>query len=65
MLFDPIFKPHVAFYIKTIIPLVSVLRGVDSKERPVMGYIYELMDSAKENIAFFFSISKSNCIKKA
>ena len=45
--------------------MVSVLRGVDSKERPVMGYIYELMDSAKENIAFFFSISKSNCIKKA
>ena len=54
MLFDPIFRPHVAFYIKTIIPLVSVLRGVDSKERPVMGYIYELMDSAKENIEFFF-----------
>ncbi|RVW92979.1 hypothetical protein CK203_032771 [Vitis vinifera] len=30
----------------------SVLREVDSEERPAMGYIYELMDSAKEKIAF-------------
>ena len=52
MLFDPNFWPHVAFCIKTTIPLVSVLRDVDSKERPTMGYIYELMDSAKEKIAF-------------
>nr|CAN60560.1 hypothetical protein VITISV_035874 [Vitis vinifera] len=37
---------------KTTVPLVSVLREVDSEERPAMGYIYELMDSAKENIAF-------------
>ncbi|RVW43014.1 hypothetical protein CK203_090073 [Vitis vinifera] len=36
----------------TTVPLVSVLREVDSKERPTMGYIYELMDSAKEKIAF-------------
>ena len=52
VLFDPNFSPHVAFCIKTIIPLVSVLREVDSKERPTMGYIYELMDSTKEKIAF-------------
>ena len=51
MLFDPNFWPHVAFCIKTIIPLVCVLREVDSKERSVMGYIYELMDSTKEDIA--------------
>ncbi|RVW35015.1 hypothetical protein CK203_079876 [Vitis vinifera] len=37
---------------KTTVPLVSVLRKVDSEERPAMGYIYELMDSAKEKIAF-------------
>ncbi|RVW39168.1 hypothetical protein CK203_078168 [Vitis vinifera] len=37
---------------KTTVPLVSVLREVDSEERPAMGYIYELMDSAKEKIAF-------------
>ncbi|RVX19940.1 hypothetical protein CK203_004465 [Vitis vinifera] len=36
----------------TTIPLVSVLREADSEERPAMGYIYELMDSAKEKIAF-------------
>ena len=52
ILFDPNFWLHVAFCIKTTIPLVSVLRDVDSKERPTMGYIYELMDLAKEKIAF-------------
>ena len=51
MLFDPNFWPHVAFCIKTTIPLVSVLREVDSGERPTMGYIYELMDLAKKKIA--------------
>ncbi|RVW72655.1 hypothetical protein CK203_056576 [Vitis vinifera] len=52
VLFDPNFWPHVAFCIKTTVPLVSVLREVDSEERPAMGYIYELMDSDKEKIAF-------------
>ena len=52
MLFDPNFWPHVAFCIKTTVPLVSDLREVDSEERPAMGYIYELMDSAEEKIAF-------------
>ena len=52
ILFDPNFWPHVAFCRKTTVPLVSVLRKVDSEERPAMSYIYELMDSAKEKIAF-------------
>ena len=52
VLFDPNFWPHVAFCMKTTVPLVSVLREVDSKERPTMGYINELMDSTKEKIAF-------------
>ncbi|WKA06353.1 hypothetical protein VitviT2T_024256 [Vitis vinifera] len=52
VLFDPNFWPHVAFCIKTTVPLVSVLREVDSEERPAKGYIYELMDSAKEKIEF-------------
>ena len=52
VLFDPNFWLHVAFCIKTTVPLVSVLREVDSEERPAMGYIYELMDSANEKIAF-------------
>ncbi|KAI8555885.1 hypothetical protein RHMOL_Rhmol05G0208500 [Rhododendron molle] len=52
VLFDPKFWSNVAFCIKTTMPLVVVLREVDSEERPTMGYIYELMDSAKEKIAF-------------
>ena len=52
VLFDPNFWPHVAFFIKTTVPLVSVLREIDSEERPGMSYIYELMDSAKVKIAF-------------
>ncbi|KAI8543885.1 hypothetical protein RHMOL_Rhmol08G0253400 [Rhododendron molle] len=52
VLFDPKFWSNVAFCIKTTMPLVVVLREVDSEERPAMGYIYELMDSAKEKIAF-------------
>ena len=52
VLFDPNFWPHIAFCIKTTVPLVSVLREVDSEDRPSMGYIYELMDYAKEKIAF-------------
>ena len=52
VLFYPNFWPHVTFCIKTTVPLVSVLREVDLEERPTMGYIYELMNSAKEKIAF-------------
>ena len=52
VLFDSNFLPHVAFCIKITIPLVSVLREVDLKERPAMGYIYKLMNSVKEKIEF-------------
>ena len=52
VLFDSNFWPHVAFCIKTTIPLVCVLREVDLEERPAMSYIYELMDSTKKKIAF-------------
>ncbi|RVW92081.1 hypothetical protein CK203_037088 [Vitis vinifera] len=45
---------------KTTVPLVSVLREVDSEERPTMGYIYELMDSAKEKIAFIVGAWREN-----
>ena len=31
-------------------PLVRVLRLVDGDEKPAMGYLYEAMDKAKENI---------------
>ena len=59
VLFYPNFWPHVAFCIKTIILLVSVLREVDAKERSTMGYIYEFMNSAKEKIVF-----NCRCIKR-
>jgi hypothetical protein len=52
VLFNAAYWNHVCFCIKSVIPLVSVLREVDSEERAAMGYIYELLDSAKEKIAF-------------
>jgi hypothetical protein len=36
--------------VKTIEPLVKVLRMVDGEENPTMGYLYEAMDRAKEAI---------------
>ena len=60
VLFDPNFWPHVAFYIKTTIQLVSVLRDVDSEERPAMGYIYEQMDSAKEKLHLIVGAWREN-----
>ncbi|KAL6561169.1 hypothetical protein OROMI_016770 [Orobanche minor] len=33
---DPNFLPYVAFCVKSVVPLVSVLREVDSEERPAM-----------------------------
>ena len=62
MLFDPNFWPHVAFCIKTIIPLFSVLREVDLEKRPTLGYIYELMNLVKEMIAFnCVDMEKNRC----
>ncbi|XP_008221800.1 PREDICTED: uncharacterized protein LOC103321750 [Prunus mume] len=52
ILYDVNFWSRVAFCIKSVIPLVSVLREVNSEERPAMRFIYELMDVAKEKIAF-------------
>lgn len=43
------------FCIKAAVPLVFVLREVDSEERPAMGFIYELMDGAKEKIKLNFN----------
>ncbi|KAF8400142.1 hypothetical protein HHK36_013438 [Tetracentron sinense] len=45
------FWPAIQYCIKSTVPLVKVLRLVDSDERPAMGYIYEAMDWAKETIA--------------
>ncbi|KAF8379081.1 hypothetical protein HHK36_028509 [Tetracentron sinense] len=45
------FWPAIKYCIKSTVPLVKVLKLVDSDERPAMGYIYEAMDWAKETIA--------------
>ncbi|KAL6318501.1 hypothetical protein AAG906_000579 [Vitis piasezkii] len=39
---------------------VFVLREVDLEERPTIGYIYELMDSTKEKIAFNYRVWREN-----
>ncbi|XP_019052476.1 PREDICTED: uncharacterized protein LOC109114395 [Nelumbo nucifera] len=52
IMFDGRFWPQVAFCVKTTLPIVVVLREVDSEVRPSMPYLYEMMDSAKEQIAF-------------
>ncbi|XP_050111717.1 uncharacterized protein LOC126590264 [Malus sylvestris] len=51
VLHDREFCGRVSFCIKGVLPLVCVLREVDSEERPPMIFIYELMDAAKEKIA--------------
>nr|XP_033508858.1 uncharacterized protein LOC104084442 [Nicotiana tomentosiformis]XP_033508859.1 uncharacterized protein LOC104084442 [Nicotiana tomentosiformis] len=51
VLFDQTFWPHIAYCVRSVTPLVSVLREVDSEEQPCMGYMYHLMTKAKENIA--------------
>ncbi|XP_059670853.1 uncharacterized protein LOC132316389 [Cornus florida] len=44
------FWTNVANCLRAAIPLVKVLRLVDSDERPAMGFIYGAMDRAKEEI---------------
>ncbi|XP_038695504.1 uncharacterized protein LOC119992784 [Tripterygium wilfordii] len=41
----------VSYALKTTEPLVEVLRLVDFEKKPAMGYIYNAMDKAKEEIA--------------
>ncbi|KAL0326696.1 UNVERIFIED_CONTAM: hypothetical protein Sangu_1747600 [Sesamum angustifolium] len=52
------FWNHVLYIIKIAGPLVKVLRLVDGERKPPMGYIYEVMDRAKEAIAASFSNTK-------
>ncbi|XP_068328163.1 uncharacterized protein [Pyrus communis] len=51
VLHDRKFWGRASFCIKGVLLLVCVLREVHSEERPPMGFIYELMDAAKEKIA--------------
>ncbi|KAK4423205.1 hypothetical protein Salat_1903300 [Sesamum alatum] len=51
----PSFWNYVLFIVKVAGPLVKVLQLVDGEKKPPMGYIYEVMDRAKEAIAASFS----------
>ncbi|XP_050937796.1 uncharacterized protein LOC103500453 [Cucumis melo] len=49
------FWTTIVFALKVSCPLVRVLRLIDGKKKPPMGYIYEAMDRAKEAIAKSFN----------
>ncbi|XLU20766.1 hypothetical protein S245_056832, partial [Arachis hypogaea] len=51
----PSFWNHVKYTLKIMGPLVGVLRLVDGEKKPPMGYIYEVIEKAKECIMKIFS----------
>ncbi|XP_028215234.1 uncharacterized protein LOC114397379 [Glycine soja] len=51
----PSFWNDAAYALKAMGPLVSVLRLVDNEKKPAMGFIYEVMDRAKEAIQRAFN----------
>lgn len=51
ILHDARFWPQLAYCIRSVVPLVDVLREVDSEERPAMGFVYDLLKKAKDQIA--------------
>ncbi|CAL9127726.1 unnamed protein product [Musa textilis] len=51
----PSFWNHVVYILKVMGPLVRVLRMVDNENKPVMRYIYETMNRAKETIKRSFN----------
>ncbi|XP_057786587.1 uncharacterized protein LOC131004005 [Salvia miltiorrhiza] len=46
----PLFWNNIVYTLKVMAPLVRVLRLVDGEKKPAMGYIYEAMEKAKEEI---------------
>ncbi|XP_061351356.1 uncharacterized protein LOC133296400 [Gastrolobium bilobum] len=55
VLADKRFWKSIHYCLKILSPLLKVLRLVDSDSKPAMGYIYEAMDRAKEEIAKSFN----------
>ncbi|XP_031483784.1 uncharacterized protein LOC116253147 [Nymphaea colorata] len=49
---DERFWKVISYIIKVTLPLVKVLRVVDSDEKPIMGFLYNHMRRAKEEIAY-------------
>lgn len=48
---DDSFWHGVNYALKTTGPLIKMFRLVDGEKAPAMGFIYEVMDKAKEGIA--------------
>ena len=57
---DNDFWKLVKYCLKCVWPLVKVLRLVDGDVKPAMGYIYEAIDRAKEQIRDNFNGKESN-----
>jgi len=55
----PLFWKHVVFTLKVMTTLVRVLHLVDGETKTAMGYIYEVMEKAKETIMKSFNNSGS------
>jgi len=55
MVLDSRFWKNVSTCLKVVAPLMMVLRLVDSDTKPIMGFIYEEMDRAKEKIKCNFN----------
>ncbi|KAL5580609.1 hypothetical protein UlMin_013051 [Ulmus minor] len=51
ILADSEFWAAIKYCLKSIVPLVKVLRLVDGDAKPAMGYIFEAVDRAKDQIA--------------
>ena len=59
MVLDSRFWRNVLTCLKAALPLIKVLRLVDSDEQPTMGFIYPEMERAKQKI-----ITNFNNVKK-
>ena len=64
MVLDSRFWKNVSTCLKVAAPLMVVLRLVDSDTKPVMGFIYEEMDRAKEKIKCNLIILRKGNISK-
>ena len=56
---DKKFWKNIITCLKGTLPLIELLRLVDSNQKPAMGFIYEAMDQAKEKIQKAFNVVKN------
>jgi len=55
LILDKGFWKNILICLRGVMPLIKVLRMVDSNEKPTMGFIYEEMDLATEKIQSLFN----------